>query len=62
MIPIEMQGLFSDIEVEHINMKLDEKYTEKKGLQKRMDIRLGATFSHILINEMVGDDKILYKL
>ena len=60
VIPIEMQGLFSDIEFEHINMKLDEKYTEKKGLQKRMDIRLGATFSHILINEMVGDDLAVY--
>ena len=60
VIPIEMQGLFSDIEVEHINMKLDEKYTEKKGLQKRMDIRLGATFSHILINKMVGDDLAIY--
>ncbi len=59
-IPNEMQGLFSNIEIEHINMKLDEKFKEKKGLQKRMDIRLGATFSQILINQMVGDELTIF--
>ena len=60
IVPSDMNSLFSEIRVEHINMKMGTKFTENKDLQKRMDIRLGATFSHILISKMVGGDLAIF--
>ena len=45
---------------EHINMKLDEKPTNLRDHEIRLDVRLGASFSQIMIKEILGEECKFY--
>lgn len=47
-------------EYEHINMKLDEKPTDLEGYEMRLDVRLGASFSQIMIKDILGEKGQFY--
>lgn len=56
-IPEPIIGKFSYIEgYEHINMKNEDNHTAQPGYEHRLDVRMGASFSQIMIKEMVGSD------
>ena len=56
-IPEQIIAEFPSIEgYEHINMKNDEKYSALPNYEHRLDVRMGASFSQIMIKEMVGSD------
>ena len=45
---------------EHINMKLDEKPTNLGDHEIRLDVRLGASFSQIMIKDILGEECKFY--
>jgi hypothetical protein len=55
-IPVEIKNYFPQTDYEHINMKNGERFTILENYQKKIDIRIGATFSHIMITEMADSD------
>ena len=56
-IPEQIIAKFPSIDgYEHINMKNDEKYSALPNYEHRLDVRMGASFSHIMVKEMVRSD------
>ena len=41
-------------------MKLDEKPTNLEGYEMRLDVRLGASFSQIMIKDILGEECKFY--
>jgi len=60
-IPQPILTKFPSIEeYEHINMKLGEKPTDLNGFEMRLDVRLGASFSQIMIKDILGEQCKFY--
>ena len=59
-MPAEIQNYFSELEYEHINMKIGEQFSTFENYQRKIDVRVGATFSQIMITEKSDDDLWAY--
>jgi len=58
--PEELGNYFHSLNYEHINMKFDETISVLDNHQEKLDVRIGATFSQIMIREMVGEGLAIY--